>query len=228
MASVGTINQIKLPNNDTYDIVDTGATSVQITGNGNAITDASYDATNRKITLTKDATYLASSLKGAANGLAELDSNGKVPTSQLPSYVDDVLEYTAKANFPATGETGKIYVDKTTNLTWRWGGSAYVEISPSLALGTTSSTAFAGDKGAAAYAHAVTNKGIAANNGLYKITTNSEGHVTAVDSVTQNDIADLGMATQEYAASFAATAITLEKVDEICATTIYNANGVKF
>lgn len=91
---------------------------------------------------------VSSSEKGQANGVASLDSTGKVPSSQLPSYVDDVVEYAAKSLFPATGETGKIYVDKTTNLTWRWSGSAYVEISPSLALGETSSTAYAGDKGA--------------------------------------------------------------------------------
>ena len=42
---------------------------------------------------------LSSSLKGTANGLAELDANGKVPSSQLPSYVDDVLEYTAASNW---------------------------------------------------------------------------------------------------------------------------------
>ena len=80
-------------------------------------------------------------------------TNTTIPSSLLPAYVDDVLEYAAKANFPTTGETGKIYVDKTTNLTWRWSGSAYVEISPSLALGTTSSTAHRGDHGAAAYTH---------------------------------------------------------------------------
>lgn len=92
---------------------------------------------------------ISSSEKGAANGVASLDRSGKVPSSQLPSYVDDVVEYTAKSSFPSTGESGKIYVDKTTNLTWRWSGSTYVEISPSLALGETSSTAYAGNKGAA-------------------------------------------------------------------------------
>ena len=101
----------------------------------------------------KTSTKLDTSLKGAANGLAELDASGKVPTSQLPAYVDDVLEYTAKANFPTTGETGKIYVDKTTNLTYRWSGSDYTEISPSLALGETSSTAYRGDRGKTAYDH---------------------------------------------------------------------------
>lgn len=71
--------------------------------------------------------------------------DGKVPSSQLPSYVDDVLEYSAKSSFPATGESGKIYVDIATNKTYRWSGSAYVEISASLAIGTTASTAAAGN-----------------------------------------------------------------------------------
>lgn len=95
---------------------------------------------------------LNTSLKGAANGLAELDSSGKVPTSQLPSYVDDVIEG-ALSTFPATGETGKIYVDTTTNKTYRWSGSFYAEISASIALGETSSTAYRGDRGKTAYDH---------------------------------------------------------------------------
>ena len=96
---------------------------------------------------TKLGLKLDTSLKGAADGIATLDSSGKVPSSQLPSYVDDVLEYANKASFPTKGESGKIYIDKETNLTYRWGGTAYVEISQSLALGETSSTAYAGDKG---------------------------------------------------------------------------------
>lgn len=86
---------------------------------------------------------------GAANGVATLGSDSKIPSAQLPSYVDDVLEYDNKSAFPKTGETGKIYVAKDTNLTYRWSGSDYVEISQSLALGETSSTAYAGDKGKA-------------------------------------------------------------------------------
>lgn len=96
---------------------------------------------------------LNTSLKGVANGLAELGSDGKVPTSQLPSYVDDVLEYATLANFPAIGETGKIYVALNTNVIYRWSGSGYVEISSSLALGETSSTAYRGDRGKIAYDH---------------------------------------------------------------------------
>ena len=56
--------------------------------------------------------------------------DGKVPAAQLPSYVDDVLEYDTMSAFPATGESGKIYVAKDTNLTYRWSGTQYVEISP--------------------------------------------------------------------------------------------------
>ena len=96
-----------------------------------------------------DATYAKKSdVQSSLSGKADLDSNGKVLSSQLPSYVDDVEEYTSKSSFPETGTTGKIYVDITTNLTYRWSGTSYVEISPSLALGETSSTAYAGNKGA--------------------------------------------------------------------------------
>ena len=89
------------------------------------------------------------STKGQPSGLAELDSTGKVPAAQLPSYVDDVLEFSTKAQFPQIGEIGKIYVSKDTNLTYRWTGTQYLEISQSLALGETPSTAYPGDKGKA-------------------------------------------------------------------------------
>jgi hypothetical protein len=96
---------------------------------------------------------LNSSLKGSVNGLAELGADGKVPSSQLPSYVDDVLEYTSFSNFPSTGESSKIYISQDTNKTYRWGGSGYIEISASLALGETSSTAGRGDWTKTAYDH---------------------------------------------------------------------------
>ena len=163
--------------------------------------------------------YINATLKGKANGLASLDSSGKVPSSQLPSYVDDVIEgyissdifYDRTKTAPHSGstiyicsniviptengggtatnyqwnsssnafvsttssgqvagyayfeniavgapdeiylaadtETSKIYVDLATNKTYRWSGTTYVEISESIALGETSSTAYAGDKG---------------------------------------------------------------------------------
>ena len=78
---------------------------------------------------------------------------GKVPASQLPAYVDDILEFANFAAFPLVGETSKLYVTLDTNLTYRWSGSAYTEVSKSLALGITSTTAFRGDWGKIAYDH---------------------------------------------------------------------------
>jgi len=75
--------------------------------------------------------------KGAVNGYAPLDASAKVPALNLPAYVDDVLEYANLAAFPGTGTAGIIYVALDTNKTYRWSGSAYVEISPS--PGTTDS-----------------------------------------------------------------------------------------
>lgn len=69
--------------------------------------------------------------KGQPDGYASLNSSGLVPSTQLPSYVDDVLEYANLAGFPGIGETAKIYVALDTNKVYRWSGSAYVEISPS-------------------------------------------------------------------------------------------------
>lgn len=70
-----------------------------------------------------------------AGSYATLDGNGKVPAGQLPSYVDDVLEFANLASFPVTGETGKIYIaintpPTTKSRTYRWSGSVYVEINP--------------------------------------------------------------------------------------------------
>lgn len=87
--------------------------------------------------------------KGAPNGLASLNESGIIPSAQLPSYVDDVIEVDTFSNLPGTGESGKIYIVQDTNLTYRWSGIDYVEISKSLALGETSSTAYPGDKGKA-------------------------------------------------------------------------------
>lgn len=138
------------------------------------------------------ATKLNASLKGAANGVAELDANGNVPSSQLPSYVDDVVEYLGIENFPATGEIDKIYLDTITDKTYRWSGSRYVQVSESLALGETSGTAYRGDRGKAAYDHALAS-GAQYSTGLYKIRTNAEGHVEYASAVTKSDITDLGV-----------------------------------
>lgn len=75
--------------------------------------------------------YELASNKGVAGGYASLDGAGKVPAIQLPSYVDDVLEYVDLAAFPVTGESAKIYIAIDTNKTYRWTGTLYVEISAS-------------------------------------------------------------------------------------------------
>lgn len=138
------------------EIADREAEIDRIENKFDGVTDALEDALQKEIEDRKagDTTITNSlnafiSTKGQPGGLAELDSTGKVPAAQLPSYVDDVLEYSTKAQFPQTGETGKIYVAKDTNLTYRWTGTQYLEISQSLALGETPSTAYSGDKGKA-------------------------------------------------------------------------------
>lgn len=130
--------------------------------------------------VTNDAQVKRSEM-GKAGGVATLDGSGQVPASQLPSFVDDVLEYASKSAFPARGETGKIYVALDTNLTWRWSGSAYVEISKSLALGETSSTAYPGDKGKTLAADlASTKTTVAANTAARHSHTNK----TVLDKIT--------------------------------------------
>ena len=138
---------------------------------------------------------ISSTEKGANNGVATLGADGKVPSSQLPSYVDDVLEYATKSSFPATGESGKIYIDLSTNKTYRWSGTTYVEISESLALGETDSTAYRGDRGKVAYDHATDANRLttAQTEGLYKVATTSEGHIKSVSAVQKSDLTGLGL-----------------------------------
>lgn len=147
-------------------------------------------------------THSAADITSGTLGVDRLPSipatklTGTISSANLPSYVDDVLEFASKTNFPTSGESGKIYVAQDANKTYRWSGSAYVEISASLALGTTSSTAFRGDYGNVAYQHAAA-KGSAFASGLYKITTNAQGHITAATAVVKSDITALGIPAQD-------------------------------
>ena len=120
-----TLNGNITGNATTATTLQTARTINGVSFNGSAnITINAVDSTAR----------IASSEKGAVNGVATLDASGKVPAAQLPSYVDDVIE---AATLPATGETGKIYVKTDDNTVWRWTGSAYVEIS--VGVGTADS-----------------------------------------------------------------------------------------
>lgn len=120
------------------------------------------------------ATFIPATEKGANSGVATLGADGKVPASQLPSFVDDVIEAANFAALPAEGEGGKIYVTLDDNKTYRWGGTTYVEISAGLALGETQGTAYEGSKGAANAA------AIASHTG------NSDIHVTTSDKAAWN------------------------------------------
>jgi hypothetical protein len=102
-------------------------------------------------------TYVKNSTKGVANGVASLGADGKVPSTQLPAFVDDVIEgyyyqnkfYSDSAHTTEiTGEAGKIYVDLPSNKTYRWGGTTFVVISETIAIGTTTGTAYDGGLGA--------------------------------------------------------------------------------
>lgn len=132
-------------------------------------------------TKASDVKAIPISQKGVANGVAELDANGLVPSSQLPSYVDDVLEYDTKTGFPANGESGKIYIATDTNLQYRWTGTQYIEISSSIALGETSSTAYRGDRGKIAYDHSQKTSG-----NPHKVTKSDVG-LSNVPNVTTNN-----------------------------------------
>ena len=200
------------------------------TVNGKALTN--------NITLTaSDVSAIPSSQKGTAGGVASLDSSGFILSSQLPPSVDEILEgYLYNNAFyedeehdvEIDAQSSKIYVDLSNNLTYRWSGTAYVEISKSLAIGETSSTAYRGDRGKIAYDHSQaahartdatnvadssTNGNILINgsqvnvythpsytqksSGLYKITVDSSGHVSGATAVTKSDITALGIPAQD-------------------------------
>ena len=135
--------------------------------------------------------------------------SGVIASANLPSFVDDVVEgYLNGGKFykekktdgtyatEITAESGKIYINLNDSKTYRWSGSAYVVISETIALGETSSTAYRGDRGKTAYDHAAA-KGSAFASGLYKITTNAQGHVTAATAVQKSDITALGIPAQD-------------------------------
>lgn len=128
----------------------TSALSVDTTGNAatassaaklttaRTINGVNFDGTANITINAVDATdRIASSEKGVANGVATLDGSGLIPSNQLPSYVDDVIEAANLAAFPATGETGKIYVALDTNLIYRWTGTVYIMIPGGVGLADT-------------------------------------------------------------------------------------------
>ncbi len=149
-------------------------------------------------------TFIPASEKAANGGVATLGNDGKVPSSQLPSYVDDVLEGYLNATdgkfyeedtytTEITAEGGKIYVDLATSKTYRWGGSAYAEISASVALGETQGTAYEGSKGKA-NADAIT---ALQNSRANKVSGATNGNFAGLDS--NGDLTDSGSKASDFA-----------------------------
>ena len=176
VADIPDIPYTKVTGLGTAATVNTGATegTVPVIGAGDKLAES--------LIPDLSGTYIASSLKGQANGVAELDENGLVPAAQLPSYVDDVIDAYVRDDGTAlnadwlsatdggaalTPEANKIYVivseGEYQNRTYRWSGTTYVEISASLALGTTSSTAFRGDYGQQIYDSTINGKNVRDN-----------------------------------------------------------------
>lgn len=165
--------------------------------------------------------------KGAPNGLASLNESGIIPSAQLPSYVDDVIEVDTFSNLPGTGESGKIYIVQDTNLTYRWSGTDYVEISKSLALGETSSTAYPGDKGKATTdkLNKTSNKVVVGpttvNPSTDKIVLKYQTHFTSTNSDSE-DSHTINAATTSQAGVMSSA--DKSKIDKI----ITNGDGTKY
>lgn len=120
-------------------LIGTAANLQQVTDNGatttNPVTIGGLTITGLSTGVLKSDSGVISSVPfGAANGVATLAGDGKVPSSQLPSYVDDVVEVANYAALPVTGETGKIYITLDNNKVYRWGGSVYVEVAANQAV----------------------------------------------------------------------------------------------
>lgn len=164
------------------------------------------EITKENVTNALGYTPIDESRIGAANGVASLDAGGRIPASQIPGGFDNIEEYDSLSDFPETGEEGKIYVAKDTNLTYRWTGTQYVEISPSLALGETATTAYRGDRGKTAYDHSQ----ISGDSTIHHVHANKE----LLDSYTQTeaDLANAVARVHEHGNKSVLDGITADKV----------------
>ena len=113
---------------DARTAIGAGTSSLTLGTTSSTAKAGDYTPSSSEITTALGYTPQDAAAKAQANGFASLDANALVPATQLPSYIDDVLEHANLAAFPATGETGKIYIDASTSKSWRWSGSTYAEI----------------------------------------------------------------------------------------------------
>lgn len=165
------------------------------------------ELTKENVTNALGYTPIDESRIGAANGVASLDASGRIPASQIPGGFDNIEEYDNLAAFPTTGEEGKIYVAKDTNLTYRWTGSQYVEISPSLALGETATTAYRGDRGKVAYDHSQ----VSGNSTIHHTHANKE--LLDTYKQTEADLANAVAKVHEHGNKSVLDGITSDKVN---------------
>lgn len=165
------------------------------------------ELTKENVTNALGYTPIDESRIGAANGVASLDASGRIPASQIPGGFDNIEEYDNLAAFPTTGEDGKIYVAKDTNLTYRWTGSQYVEISPSLALGETATTAYRGDRGKVAYDHSQ----VSGNSTIHHTHANKE--LLDTYKQTEADLANAVSKVHEHGNKSVLDGITSAKVN---------------
>ena len=230
-------------------VVDSALSSTSTNPVQNKVVNSALDSkvpTSRKVNgkaLSGDITLsagdvgaIATTARGAKNGVASLDENGKVPAAQLPSYVDDVLEGYVADDLSAfykdsgktsayTPETGKIYVNLNNNKTYRYSGSKYTVISETLALGETSSTAFDGARGKKAYdhsqsAHAPSNAerniivGVQKNGADVTVDSNRKVNIT-VPTKTSQITNDSGFITSGATTAKAKQLETARKIDGV-------------
>ena len=159
-----------------------------VQGNGITLADSNISVDISYLTSSRLG-FIPATEKGTNNGVAELDSSGKVPSSQLPSYIDDVVDgyynptdgkfyeestYTTEI----VGESDKIYISVDTDIQYRWTGSSFSPLGGALQLGETSSTAYRGDRGKIAYDHS-------------QITNGNPHNVTATD-IGLNNVVNTG------------------------------------
>ena len=215
--------------------------------NGN-LTDSNIAATNvvvksNTVGLIKNDgdidtnTYIPTTQKGAVNGVAELDATGKVPSNQLPSYVDDVVDgyyNTVDGKFyeestyttEIVGQSGVIYISVDTDIQYRWTGSAFAALGGALQLGETSSTAYRGDRGKTAYDHSqITNgtnpHGTTANN------VNLQTSIS-VDGVVKTQVEETLNALNTLAGSNKTALGNKYDVDDSASTDLDDADYVPF
>ena len=151
--STNMINDVKIISPSGTYIADIGAKAENVTLSTPIIIDGVTCNTLLDVLTVLNTKKLDNSSKGASNGVAELDSDGKIIMSQIPGAVNILEKYATESAFPATGSDNVLYVALDTNFVYRWTGVSYVQIDASIQLGETAATAYRGDRGKTAYDH---------------------------------------------------------------------------